>query len=154
MLAIIAVLMGSVFYSIILVFSANAKSCANNIQRSIGDCKVTTMGKADAYMELYRNDDGIYTRMHVTESDGTTTDGEPQKVGTTKVEVGYVQGSTETQLMPGDSIQIRFDRSSGGFKAGASGIYDEIYVRGGSKNYAIVMTELTGKSEVEARPMP
>lgn len=153
-LAIIAVLMGSVFYSIILVFSANAKSCANNIQRSIGDCKVTTMGKADAYMELYRNDDGIYTRMHVTESDGTTTDGEPQKVGTNKVEVGYVQGSTETQLMPGASIQIRFDRSNGGFKAGAGGIYEEIYVRGGSKNYAIVLTELTGKSEVEARPMP
>lgn len=157
-LAIIAVLMGSVFYSIILVFSANAKSCANNIQRSIGDCKVTTMGKADAYMELYRNDDGIYTRMHVTESNGTTTDGEPQKVGTNKVEVGYVQsvsGSrTETPLMPGDSIEIRFDRSNGGFKAGAGGIYEEIYVRGGSKNYAIVLTELTGKSEVEARPMP
>ncbi len=74
-LAIIAIIMGTVFYSIILIFSANAKSCANNIQRSIGDCKVTTMGKADAYMELYRNDDGIYTRMHVTESDGTVTDG-------------------------------------------------------------------------------
>lgn len=153
-LAIIAIIMSTVFYSIILIFSANAKSCANNIQRSIGDCKVTTMGKADAYMELYRNDDGIYTRMHVTESDGTTTEGEPQKVGTTKVEVGYVQGGAETQLMPGASIQIRFDRSSGGFKAGTGGIYEEIYVRGGSKNYAIVLTELTGKSEVEARPMP
>ncbi len=157
-LAIIAIIMGTVFYSIILIFSANAKSCANNIQRSIGDCKVTTMGKADAYMELYRNDDGIYTRMHVTESDGTVTDGEPQKVGTNKVEVGYIakdSGGAETPLMPGSSIEIRFDRSSGGFKAGTSGVlYEELYVRGGSKNYAIVLTELTGKSEVEARPMP
>lgn len=153
-LAIIAVLMGTVFYSIILVFSANAKSCANNIQRSIGDCKVTTMGKADAYMELYRNDNGIYTRMHVTESDGTVTDEEPEKVGTNKVDVGYVQGGTETPLMPGDSIEIRFDRSNGGFKAGAGGLYDEIYVRGGSKNYSITMIALTGKSEVVAKPMP
>lgn len=154
-LAIIAILMGTAFYSIILVFSANARSCANNIQRSIGDCKVTTMGKADAYMVLYRNDEGFYTQMHVTESDGTVVDEEPQKVGTNKVDVGYIQGSTETPLMSGDSIEIRFDRSNGGLKAGTGGvIYEEIYVRGGSKNYSIVMTALTGKSQVVAKPMP
>lgn len=153
-LAIIAVLMGTVFYSIVLVFSANAKSCANNIQRSIGDCKVTTMGKADAYMELYRDSDGsVYTRMHITESDGSTTDEEPQKVGTSKVDVGYTpRGGAETPLTPGDSIEIRFDRSSGGFRADGSGnIYSEIYVRGGSKDYSITMTELTGKSQVVAK---
>lgn len=149
--AIIAVLMGTVFYSIILVFSANAKSCANNIQRSIGDCKVTTMGKADAYMELYRNDDGIYTQMHVTESDGTVTHEEPQKVGTNRVDVGYTpKDGTETSLTPGDSIEIRFNRSSGGF---TGTLYDEIYVRGGSKNYSIKLIALTGKSEVVAKPM-
>lgn len=153
-LAIIAVLMGTVFYSIILVFSANAKSCANNIQRSIGDCKVTTMGKADAYMVLYRDDSGVYTQMHVTESDGTVTDEEPQKVGTNRVTVGYVQGGAETELTPGTLIEIRFDRSNGGFKAGAGGLYDEIYVRGGSKNYSITMIAPTGKSEVVAKPMP
>lgn len=154
--AIIAVLMASVFYSIILVFSANAKSCANNIQRAIGDCKVTTMGKADAYMELYRDDSGVYTRMHITESDGTVTDEEPEKVGTNRVNVGYTpKGGTETELTPGTSIEIRFDRSSGGFKARAGGtLYDEIYVRGGSKNYSIKMIELTGKSEVVVKPMP
>lgn len=152
-LAIIAIIMSTVFYSIILIFSANAKSCANNIQRSIGDCKVTTMGKADAYMVLSRDDNGVYTQMFVKESNGADTIEERQKVGTNKVEVGYVKSgsSAETPLMPGDSIEIRFDRSSGGFKGV---IYDEIYVRGGSKNYAIVLTELTGKSEVEARPMP
>lgn len=153
-LAIIAIIMSTVFYSIILIFSANAKSCANNIQRSIGECKVTTMGKADAYMELYRDDTGVYTQMHVTESDGTVTDEEPQKVGSNRVTVGYVQGGTETELTPGASIEICFDRSNGGFKAGAGGLYDEIYVRGGSKNYSITMTALTGKSEVVAKPMP
>lgn len=155
-LAIIAILMGTVYYSIILVFSANAKSCANNIQRAIGDCKVTTMGKADAYMELYRDDDGnVYTQMHVTESDGSVTDEEPEKVGTSKVNVGYTpKGGTETELVPGkaNAIRICFDRSNGGFKADNNGnIYDEIYVRGGSKDFGITMTELTGKSQVVAR---
>ena len=142
-LAIIAVLMGTVFYSIILVFSANAKSCANNIQRSIGDCKVTTMGKADAYMELFRESDGtVYTQMHVTESDGT--------VGTNKVYVGYeADGDTKTSLEAGDKIVIRFDRSSGGFRPDAGGvIYKNIYVEGGSKKYRIEMIPLTGKSQV------
>ena len=150
-LAIIAVLMGTVFYSIILVFSANAKSCANNIQRSIGDCKVTTMGKADANMELFRESDGtVYTQMHVTESDGTVTDEERQKVGTNKVYVGYeADGDTKTSLEAGDKIVIRFDRSSGGFRPDAGGvIYKNIYVEGGSKKYRIEMIPLTGKSQV------
>ena len=122
-LAIIAVLMGTVFYSIILVFSANAKSCANNIQRSIGDCKV---------------------------SDGTVTDEERQKVGTNKVYVGYeADGDTKTSLEAGDKIVIRFDRSSGGFRPDAGGvIYKNIYVEGGSKKYRIEMIPLTGKSQV------
>ncbi len=153
-IAIIAIIMSTVFYSIVLVFSANAKSCANNIQRSIGDCKVTTMGKADAYMELYRDSDGtVYTQMHITESDGSVTDEERQKVGTNKVDVGYIpKGGTETPLAPGDSIEIHFDRSNGGFKEDGSGnIYEEIYVRGGNRDYSITMTELTGKSQVVAR---
>ena len=150
-LAIIAVLMGTVFYSIILVFSANAKSCANNIQRSIGDCKVTTMGKADAYMELFRESDGtVYTQLLVTECDGTVTDEERQKVGTNKVYVGYeADGDTKTSLEAGDKIVIRFDRSSGGFRPDAGGvIYKNIYVEGGSKKYRIEMIPFTGKSQV------
>lgn len=89
-LAIIAIIISTVFYSIILVFSANAKSCANNIQRSIGDCKVTTMGKSAAYMELYRDaDQNVYTRMYVMDSGGSYVPSEPQKVGTSRVYVAY-----------------------------------------------------------------
>ena len=57
-IAIMAVLIGTVFYSITMIFGANAKTCANNIQRAIADCKVTTMGKKEAYMELYRDAEG------------------------------------------------------------------------------------------------
>lgn len=154
-LAIIAIIISTVFYSIILVFSANAKSCANNIQRSIGDCKVTTMGKSAAYMELYRDaDQNVYTRMYVMDSGGSYVPSEPQKVGTSRVYVAYTpEGGAETELLAGDKIEIRFDRASGGFEEDASGnIYEKLHVQGGSKKYEIVLTKLTGKSEVNLVP--
>lgn len=152
-LAIIAVIMGTVFYSVILVFSANAKSCANDIQRAIGDCKVSTMGKSAAYMKLYRNADGnVFTQMWIKDSSGSYVPSDPQKVGTSRVYVGYkAVGGTETELPTGESsgIQICFDRATGGFKEDGSGnLYEIIYVKGGSKSYEISLTKLTGKSEV------
>lgn len=153
-LAIIAIIMSTVFYSIILIFSANAKSCANNIQRAIGDCKVTTMGKSAAYMKLYRNADGdVFTQMWIRDSSGTYVNSEPQKVGTRKVTLAYKpKGDTRKEFLAGDSIEIWFDRSTGGFeKDGCGNLYEIIYVEGGSKKYEIELTELTGKSEVKAK---
>lgn len=155
-MAIIAAIMSGVFFSIILIFSANAKSTANDIQRSIGDCKVTTMGRSAAYMELYRDasDENVYTRMYVKDSSGAYVPSEPQKVGPRKVVVAYKEKSgSRTDLSAGDTIQIWFDRATGGFKADGSGnLYEVIYVEGGSKKYEIKMTKLTGKSEVKAVP--
>lgn len=159
-LAIIAIIMSTVFYSIILIFSANAKSTANDIQRAIGDCKVTTMGRSAAYMELYRDssNENVYTRMYVMDSSGTYVPSEPQKVGPNRVTVKYVSseaGIAETELLAGDSIQIWFDRATGGFADNASHtFYECIRVEGGSKNYEIRLTKLTGKSEVKAVALP
>lgn len=153
--AILASIISVTFYSVIMVFSANAKTTANNIQRAIGDCKVTTMGRSAAYMELYRDtDQDVYTKMYIWDSSaGDYAESEPQKVGSSRVYVAYTpKGGTETELLAGDKIEINFDRASGGFKADASGnIYAKLHVAGGSKNYEIVLTELTGKSEVKAK---
>lgn len=154
--AILTVIIGTVFYSVIMVFSANAKTTANNIQRAIGDCKVTTMGKSKAYMELYRDaDQDVYTKMYVWDNGAAAyAESEPQKVGSSRVYVAYKPKSDiETELTAGDKIVISFDRASGGFKADGSGnLYEYIHVQGGSKNYKIVLTELTGKSEVTVVP--
>ncbi|MDE7428119.1 MAG: prepilin-type N-terminal cleavage/methylation domain-containing protein [Lachnospiraceae bacterium] len=150
-IAIIALIISTVFYSLVMVFSANAKSCANDIQRAIADCKVTTMGKSSAYMELYRDtDQNVYTRMYVRDSSGTYVPSEPQQVGSSRVYVAYIpKDGAETELTAGDKIEIWFDRASGGFTEDGSGnIYEMLRVQGGSKNYKIVLTKLTGKSEV------
>lgn len=157
-IAIIALIISTVFYSVMMVFSANSKSCANNIQRAIADCKVTTMGKASAYMELYRDgtDQNVYTRMYVMDSgSGAYVPSDPQKVGTSRVYVAYTpKGGSETELTAGTKIEIRFNRASGGFAEDkvSGDIYEKLHVQGGSKKYEIVLTELTGKSEVQAVP--
>lgn len=153
-IAIIAVIMSTVFFSIILVFSANARTTANDIQRAIGDCKVTTMGRSEAYMKLYRNADGdVFTQMWVKDSTNTFVPAEPQKVGTKRVTMAYrPKSGSRTEFYAGDSIEIWFDRASGGFiQDGSGNLYDVIYVEGGSKKYEITLTELTGKSEVKAK---
>ena len=38
-IAIIAVILATISYSAVMVFGANAKACANNLQRAIADCK-------------------------------------------------------------------------------------------------------------------
>lgn len=156
-MAIIAVIMSAVFFSIILIFSANAKSTANDIQRAIGECKVTTMGRSEAYMELYRDasNENVYTKMYIWDAGaGDFAESDPQKVGPKKVTVKYrISGGAETELSAGDKIKISFNRATGGFDD-TGDFYDLIRVEGGSKNYEIRLTKLTGKSEVKSVPVP
>lgn len=160
-IAIMAALMGGVFFSVSMVFGANAKTCANNIQRAIADCKVTTMGKQDAYLELYRDANGnVYTKLYVYEKSGAApTEGEPQKMGNSRVYVGYAKAGESVEaaqsLNEGDSVVIKFDRSSGSFDETAYTDCAQIVVRGGSKNYALEFIQLTGKSELKViDPLP
>lgn len=159
-MAIIAAIVGAVFFSIILIFSANAKSTANDIQRAIGDCKVTTMGRSEAYMELYRDasNENVYTKMYIWDNTaGDYVESEPQKVGPKKVTVKYrpAGGAEEELTAGGPRIRIGFNRATGGYKADPPDIfYDLIRVEGGSKKYEIRLTKLTGKSEVKLVTTP
>lgn len=112
-IAIMAVVIGTVVFSVSMVFSANAKTCCNNLQRAIADCKVTTMGKSEAWLVLYRGSDNqIYCQMYYNEAviendaegnpkvkkndDGNVimkavpANEEPQKIGGKRVVVTYI----------------------------------------------------------------
>lgn len=162
-IAIIAALMGTVVFSVSMVFSANAKACANNLQRAIADCKVTTMGKTEAYLLIYRgNDKRIYSQMYIGEFEQDEENGgfkkvdkpvyeEPQKIGGNRVRITYVDedGNVhEDEDFPigtdgGDvGLKIEFDRSSGSLKEGAPQSIDII---GGNRHYRLTFNKLTGK---------
>lgn len=154
-IAIVAALITTVFLSVSMVFSANAKACSNDLQRAIADCKVTTMGKARAWLVIYRGSNNrVYSQMHIMEQVegeeiGTLADipQEPQKLGGNRVVVTYTDSAGVDQGdLPETGITIEFDRSSGSFKDGTPQSIDVI---GGNRHYHLVFVKLTGKVSVE-----
>lgn len=174
-IAIMAVVIGTVVFSVSMVFSANAKTCCNNLQRAIADCKVTTMGKSEAWLVLYRGSDNqIYCQMYYNEAviendaegnpkvkkgdDGNVimkavpANEELQKIGGKRVVVTYIDTEgNEHQDLPTDAndvdkrLTIAFDRSSGSFKNAPK----SMEIIGGNRHYHLEFNELTGKVTVK-----
>lgn len=155
-IAIIAALIGTVILSVSMVFSANAKACSNDLQRAVADCKVTTMGKAQAWLIVYRGEnDCIYSQLHIMEQKEGGEAGElqevkedPQKIGGKRVSVTYTDasGTPELELPTGADagIRIEFDRSSGSFKEAPQ----QMQIQGGNRDYKLDFIRLTGKIAV------
>ena len=155
-IAIIAALIGTVILSVSMVFSANAKACSNDLQRAVADCKVTTMGKAQAWLIVYRGENGsIYSQLHIMEQKEGGEAGElqeikeePQKIGGNRVSVTYkdASGNEGLELPTGADagIRIEFDRSSGSFKEAPQ----QMRIQGGSRDYKLDFIRLTGKIAV------
>ena len=157
-IAIISVVGMGALWSIIMVFSANAKTCANDIVGAISECKVTTMSKGQGNVRviIYRGVNGnIYSELQMRESSGGSWEAvrEAEKIGARKCSVGTTDGADDLPDKA-SAWEIYFDRSSGSFlystdsgKPNTS--VREIYVQGGRKNYCIKLEELTGKTILE-----
>ncbi|MCM1121040.1 MAG: prepilin-type N-terminal cleavage/methylation domain-containing protein [Eubacterium sp.] len=163
-IAIIAVIITTAALSIGLVFSANARTCANDIMGAISECKIATMsgGRGNVRLILYRDDSGnIFSELQTRESAAagwvTGNDG-AEKIGARRCMVGATDGGDD--LPTRDSAwEIYFDRSSGSFLENLDGGADatsvwEIYVQGGRKNYHIRLEKLTGKTTLELLASP
>ena len=152
-IAIIAALIGTVVLSVSMVFSANAKACSNDLQRAIADCKVTTMGKAQAWLIVYRGEnDRIYSQLHIMEQKEGGEAGElvevTEDLQKIRVTVTYTDasGTPDLELPTGADagIRIEFDRSSGSFKDAPQ----MIEIQGGHRDYKLDFIKLTGKIAV------
>ncbi|MDE7342174.1 MAG: prepilin-type N-terminal cleavage/methylation domain-containing protein [Lachnospiraceae bacterium] len=157
-IAIMALLTGTAFFSINMIFGAGAKACANDIKEALAENKVTAMGKSGARVEIYRDasDDCVYAVQWI--KSGTSWEPKkadesgnpvPEKLGNSRVYVSYTTGGTETELTSGSSLMIGYDRSNGSFtdKNGCT-LCEKIYVKGGSRSYELTLIELTGKVEL------
>lgn len=153
--AIIAVIGLGATWSIILVFSANAKTCSNDIVNAISECKIMTMtkGQGNVRLLLYRDGENgtIYSKLQTKESPTAewedSKDGR-QKIGASRCSVTKIEddGVTETPIptSEGTAWEIYFDRSSGKLMDDKSTV-DKIHVLGGRKSYRIGIEKLTGK---------
>lgn len=160
-IVIMALLVGTAFLSISIIFGASAKACSNDIKEALAECKVTAMGKSEAKVEIYKDaaDNSIYVIQWIKQGDDwvakkTDEAGNaiPEEVGNSRVYVGYKpKDGAETELTAGSSLQICYDRGNGAFSDKSDGciLCEEIYVRGGSRSYVLTLTELTGKVALE-----
>lgn len=150
--AIVAVIGTGVMFSVNLIFSANAKTCANSLKSAIADCKITTMGKQEAWMEIYRDTNGnVYYQIHTKEKDpgGALTEVvlESEKIGGKRVVVKYTDsaGILSELTAGGGHIKVSFNRASGSF---TDDTCQSIEVIGGGRHYTLTFTKLTGKVTV------
>ena len=153
-IAIIAVIGLGATWSIILVFSANAKTCANDLVSAISECKIMTMtkGQGNVRLILYRDGENgaIYSKLQTKESPSAgwedSKDGR-EKIGASKCTVTRIEddGVTETSIptSEGAAWEIYFDRSSG--KLEDTSTVNNIHVLGGRKSYRVKIEKLTGK---------
>ena len=178
-IAIMAVVIGTVVFSVSMVFSANAKACCNNLQRAIADCKVTTMGKSEAWLVLYRGSDNqIYCQMYYNEAviendaegnpkvkkddDGNVimkavpANEEPQKIGGKRVIVTYIDADEKGNEkkhpdLPIDAIDVN-KRLTIAFDRSSGSFKNapkSMEIIGGNRHYHLEFNELTGKVTVK-----
>lgn len=156
-MAIIAAVATTAALSVGLVFSANAKTCANDIVSSISECKITTMsyGQGNVRLLIYRGSNGnIYSELQTRKKADAAWevygDG-PENIGAKKCSVTDGTGN-ELPKKAGDALPtqdseawaIYYDRSSGSFRSETT--VSEFHIEGGNKHYRIELQTLTGKA--------
>lgn len=148
--AIIAVIGLGATWSIILVFSANSKTCANSIVNAISECKIMTMTKGQGNVRVIIYRDGvngtIYSELQTRET--PTSDWEighegREKIGASRCSVGTTETSDDLPTSRDTAWAFYFDRSTGKLMDETS--VDTIHVLGGRKHYLIKIEALTGK---------
>ena len=153
-IAIMAVVMGFFIAGLGYLLGVNVRSCAHEIQTAVGAARITTMGKEETHLRIYRDssDHCIYKQERVRESGETgLTDLPAEKIGKSTLTVSYFTddgsgGLTgETELTDGSGIEIVFDRASGKETTN----YNCIRVEAGAIRMDVRIVPATGKVYTE-----
>ena len=169
-LAIIAALSGTIFYSFSLMTGQYARECANNISTALEKEKnyaLTRSASVDCYMEIVKDGNSYVARYYVPESaiaiggappsydsNGNGADWlfvEEYKIGKSRVNLTYKIGEDGSEVAIDDnpdhpeSVKFVYDRISGALKAVVGSDGSEPDKAGGTRRGGI---SLDGDSEV------
>lgn len=165
--AIMAILAGSVGIGVGMVLRKPADECASKLQSALQSNRMTAMGKVDARLEIYIEDGYIYIREIIT-SEVTPGHLDTQKtetrIGDRGVELYYVLSNNRTtpiHLSEGNPLILSFNRSNGGFNdladmdSSLANVYcEKIYINKGNRTQVLTLTRLTGKVSVALGTLP
>lgn len=149
-IAIMAVLTGTLAISVSAIGGFKAKECAKNIQSYINKTRVSTMGRNSVVLHLYKGADGAFYAQTTTNGTADT----PQVIGKKSVTVRYTAGDDldTADELDTTGVYIEFDRSSGAMKLPTSDpkIYvHKIAVSQESRTYVLTIYKETGKVVLE-----
>ena len=153
-IAIMAVVMGMFIAGLGYLSGVNMRSCAHEIQTAIGASRITTMGKEETELSIYRDssDHCYYKQEHVKESGETSfTDLPAEKIGKATLTLTYYEDpdftatGSGTEFVDGTEIRIRFNRASGKQLSAFTGIK----VASGGREMKVMMVPATGKVFLE-----
>lgn len=165
-LAILSVLIGFFIAGLGYIFGTEARGCANVIKTAVGSTRITTMGREETLLRIYRASSGGAYFKQVWVDDAVTPQpygDSPEQIGKSYLEIVYwLKGEDEGQ--PGHVLDetadlfIGFDRSSGAETAVTmkingvdvtSQIIKRIDVSGGGRTYTVGISPATGKVYLE-----
>ena len=153
-IAILAIIVGFGLAGLGYIFGTNARACANEIYSAIGKNRITTMGKDETSLRIYRDGAaGVYFKQEWV--DGIAAE-DPDQVGKSTVEIAYwIKGDTTEYILDGTTeLIITFDRASGkesDLPVTVNGVStqgvlcERIEVRGGGRVYPVRIEPATGK---------
>lgn len=153
-IAILAVVSGTVVLGISAAISKPAEECARKIQQSLQSARVYTMGKQTLSLKFYMEDGCVYVEETATMPDGSSKTKTPVKIGAKGVKVSYKLEEAADYSDLGDSghaLVLSYNRATGGFNkpVGMPKFCDKIRVEKGNKVMTVSLYSLTGKVTVE-----
>ncbi len=139
------------------VWSSNVSSCANDLKSAVGKTRITTMGKDEAILRIYKDasDDAYYKEETTYDLAGNVVVERPEKIGKSLLTLTYTMetpAGTNTFTIDGvNELRITFDRSSGAQRevTPGAGRCTEINVNFGSRNSRVVLVPATGKVYID-----
>lgn len=165
-LSILGVLIGFFITGLGYIFGTEARSCANEIKVAIGSTRITTMGKEETVLRIYKDSSGgaYFKQLWVDDTIAPEPYGDtPEQIGRSYLEVVYwLKGEDES--LPGHTLGgtaellIGFDRASGAEAAvtmkingadATSEVVNKIEITGGGRTYTVSISPATGKVYME-----
>ncbi len=144
--AILSIVAGGLFLGIGMITSKPAEKCANKLVSLMQRNRITTMGKLEAWLEIYYKVDPsgkkyVYVKEVIRTESGAAYEEKETQIGEAGVELRYsIDGATYAEL--GTSpLKISYDRSSGAFKDYCK----YIKIEKGNKTIKLELVQRTGK---------
>ncbi|GEM_PF-6823634 len=148
-IAIMAIAMGALAYSLHLISSTRAKTTAEKVKTALENTRMQTMACGGGYVEFSRDANGdLYVLQSINNGAGGGSQAiTNEKIGSSAIKFTYA-GATgaATELTSGNSVRFAFNAGTGAFTTGA---IKTIVVSGAGKTYTITCYQLTGKVSME-----